>query len=303
MRIGIDLGGTKTEAILMDAAGAVAKRLRIPTPTDYESLLAALRELVERLERETGAKGPVIGVAMPGSISPATGKLRNSNTVWLNGTPFHEDLGRLFARPVRLANDANCFALSEAVDGAGAGASVVFGAILGTGCGGGVVVDGRAIEGASRIAGEWGHTPLPWARAEELPAPPCWCGRAGCLETWVSGSGLARWGSLTLGRTLSAEEIIALARQGTKEALGCLDLYCDRLARGLAVITDILDPDVIVLGGGLSNVEEIYPGVREKLPSYVFSDFVGARILRNAHGDSSGVRGAAWLWRADEIGE
>jgi fructokinase len=303
MRIGIDLGGTKTEAILMDAAGAVAKRLRIPTPTDYESLLTALRELVQRLESETAAKGRVIGVAMPGSISPATGKLRNSNTVWLNGTPFHEDLGRLFARPVRLANDANCFALSEAVDGAGAGAPVVFGAILGTGCGGGVVVHGRALEGASRIAGEWGHTPLPWARAEELPAPPCWCGRAGCLETWVSGSGLARWGSLRLGRTLSAEEIIALARQGAKEALDCLDLYCDRLARGLAVIADILDPDVIVLGGGLSNVEEVYPGVREKLPSYVFSDFVGVRILRNSHGDSSGVRGAAWLWRADEIGE
>jgi fructokinase len=303
MRIGIDLGGTKTEAILMDAHGAVVKRLRIATPPDYPRLLNELSDLVRRLEGEAGAQGRAIGVGMPGSISPAAGKVRNSNTIWLNGMPFEEDLARVFQRPVRIANDANCFALSEAVDGAGAGARVVFGAILGTGCGGGVCVDGRTIEGASRIAGEWGHTPLPWPRAEELPAPHCWCGRAGCLEVWISGSGLARWGSLRLGRTLSAEEIVALARHGASDALDCIDAYCDRLARGLAIVTDILDPDVIVLGGGLSNVEEIYPGVRGKLPPYVFSDFIGGRIVQNAHGDSSGVRGAAWLWRADEIGE
>jgi fructokinase len=287
----------------MDAHGAVVKRLRIATPPDYPRLLNELSELVRKLERDAGAEGRAIGVGMPGSISPATRKVRNSNTVWLNGMAFEEDLARVLRRPVRIANDANCFALSEAVDGAGAGARVVFGAILGTGCGGGVCVDGRVIDGASRIAGEWGHTPLPWPRAEELPAPPCWCGRAGCLEAWISGSGLARWGSLRLGRTLSAEEIVALARRGASDALDCIDLYCDRLARGLAVVTDILDPDVIVLGGGLSNVQEIYPGVREKLPPYVFSDFIGGRIVQNAHSDSSGVRGAAWLWRADEIGE
>ncbi len=300
MRIGIDLGGTKIEAALMDSRGGIVARLRIATPPDYHRLLVAMAEAVEEVEKEAGAAGRVVGLAMPGSLSPATGLVRNANSVWLNGKPFLQDLTRVLARPVRIANDANCFALSEATDGAGAGAKLVFGAILGTGCGGGVVIDGKVIEGASGIAGEWGHMPLPWPRPDELPFPACWCGRPGCLETWISGSGFARWGSHRLGRALQAEEIVAQARAGDGAAKACLDLYCDRLARALAVIMDVIDPDVIVFGGGMSNTEEIYPLVREKLAPYVFSDVIAARILPNMHGDSSGIRGAAWLWSADE---
>ena len=300
MRIGIDLGGTKIEAALMDSRGGIVARLRIATPPDYDRLLVAMAEAVEEVEKEAGAAGKVVGVAMPGSLSPATGLVRNANSVWLNGKPFLQDLTRVLARPVRIANDANCFALSEATDGAGAGAKLVFGAILGTGCGGGVVIDGKVIEGARGIAGEWGHMPLPWPRPDELPFPTCWCGRPGCLETWISGSGFARWGSQRLRRALQAEEIVAQARAGDGAAKACLDLYCDRLARALAVIMDVIDPDVIVFGGGMSNTEEIYPLVREKLAPYVFSDVIAARILPNVHGDSSGIRGAAWLWSADE---
>ncbi|MGE0829094.1 MAG: ROK family protein [Hyphomonadaceae bacterium] len=301
MRIGIDLGGTKMEAALMDAEGRIGARVRAPTPHAYAPFLAAIATLVAETEAEAGVRADVVGVASPGSLSPVTGLARNSNSTWINGRPLLQDLTRAFGRPVRIANDANCFALSEATDGAGKGAHVVFGAILGTGCGGGVVVDGRVIEGASGIAGEWGHIPLPWPRGDELPFEPCWCGRPGCLETWISGSGLARWGSQTLGRSLKAEEIVAASRAGDAGAQACMTLYCDRLARALAIIIDILDPDIIVLGGGLSNVEEIYDGVREKLPPYVFSDLIGARIVKNVHGDSSGVRGAAWLWRPEEI--
>ncbi|MGE0047011.1 MAG: ROK family protein [Hyphomonadaceae bacterium] len=300
MRIGIDLGGTKIEAALMDLGGAIVARLRIATPPDYPRLLEALAEVVEETEREAGVAGKVVGVAMPGSISPVTGMVRNANSVWLNGRPLLQDLTRVLARPVRVANDANCFALSEATDGAGAGAKTVFGAILGTGCGGGIVIDGKVLEGASGIGGEWGHIPLPWPRNDELPFEPCWCGRLGCLETWVSGSGLARWGSKRMGRTLRAEEIIDLSRAGDEAARACIDLYADRLARALAVMMDFIDPDVIVFGGGLSNVEEIYPLVRAKLPPYVFSDVIVAKIVKNVHGDSSGIRGAAWLWKAED---
>jgi len=301
MRIGIDLGGTKIEAALMDSQGAITARLRIATPPDYPRLLIAMAEAVEEVEREGGAKGRAVGVGMPGSLSPATGMMRNANSVWLNDRPLKQDLERVLARPVRMANDANCFALSEATDGAGAGAKVVFGMILGTGCGGGVVVDGRVIEGVNGVAGEWGHTPLPWPTPDELPFEADWCGRKGCLETWLSGSGLSRWGSIMLGEKTSAEDIVALARGGDAKGREIMDLYADRLARALAVVIDIIDPDVIVAGGGLSNVEEIYPAVREKLMPYVFSDVLKTRIVKNMHGDSSGVRGAAWLWRADEM--
>lgn len=302
MRIGIDLGGTKIEAALMDSQGAIRARLRIATPPDYERLLSAMAEAVEEVEKEAGgARGKVVGVAMPGSLSPVTGLMRNANSVWLNGKPLKEDLERVLARPVRMANDANCFALSEATDGAGAGAPVVFGVILGTGCGGGVVVDGKVIEGVNAIAGEWGHTPLPWPTPDELPFEADWCGRKGCLETWLSGSGLARWGSKILGRKADAEEIVALSRSGDATGAKIMDLYADKLARALAVVIDILDPDVIVAGGGLSNVEEIYPAVRAKLAPYVFSDVIKTRFVKNMHGDSSGIRGAAWLWRPDEV--
>lgn len=300
MRIGIDLGGTKIESALMDSGGAIVARLRIATPPDYPRLLIALAEAVEEVEKEAGAAGKVVGIAMPGSLSPVTGNVRNANSVWLNGMPLLQDAERVLQRPVRVANDANCFALSEATDGAAQGAKVVFGVILGTGCGGGLVVDGNVIEGVSGIGGEWGHIPLPWPRQDELPFEKDWCGKAGCLETWISGSGLSRWGSKALGRKLRAEEIVALSRTGDAAARAVMDEYADKLARALAVVIDILDPDVIVLGGGMSNTEEIYPAVRAKLPPYVFSDVIGTKIVRNMHGDSSGIRGAAWLWRADE---
>ncbi len=300
MRVGLDFGGTKIEAALLDAGGAIKARLRTPNPGDYPSALTAVGELVSAVERAAGVRAATVGLGMPGSLSPLSGLVRNSNSVWLNGKPFLEDVQRLLARSVRAANDANCFALSEAVDGAAAGAGVVFGIILGTGCGGGVVVNGRVIEGANRIAGEWGHTPLPWPSQAEREAPPCWCGRQGCLETWISGSGLARWGSAALGRTMSAREIVAASEAGEVRAQAVMEALEDRIARGLAVVVDILDPDVIVFGGGLSNVDRLYAGVRAKLAQYVFSDVLTTRLVRNAHGDSSGVRGAAWLFTAAE---
>lgn len=301
MRIGVDFGGTKIEAAALDASGAVLARTRVANPGSYAAALEAVAEVVAGVERAAGVPpGLAVGVGMPGSLSPATGRVRNANSVWLNGQPFLEDLTARLSRRVRCANDANCFALSEATDGAAADGRVVFGVILGTGCGGGVVVDKRVIEGVNGIGGEWGHTPLPWPSAEELKSPPCWCGRPLCLETWISGSGLARWGSEIMGRRMKSEEIVAAAAAGDAAARTCMDLHADRLARGLAVVMDILDPDVIVLGGGLSNVASIYPAVMEKLPPYVFSDVIKTRIVKNRHGDSSGVRGAAWLWGADD---
>lgn len=291
MRLGVDFGGTKIEAALLDSKGEILARQRVPNPGDYQSAVRAVAALTGRIEQETGARADTVGVAMPGSLSPLTGLVRNSNSVWLNGKPFFEDLKAALGRPLRVENDANCFALSEAVDGAAAGARVVFGVILGTGCGGGVVVDRKVIEGASGIGGEWGHTPLPWARADEVQ-PRDWCGRVGCLEQWISGTGFKRWAGISAG------EANERAEAGDPEARVLLDMLADRIARGLAVMIDILDPDVIVFGGGVSNIDSLYPSIRGKLLAHVFSDFVGAKIVKNKHGDSSGVRGAAWLFDA-----
>jgi fructokinase len=293
MRLGVDFGGTKIEAALMDGAGTIAARRRLPNPGVYDAALAVIVELAKALETEAGARANCVGVAMPGSLSPVTGLVRNANSVWLNGRPFLSDLQVALGRPVRIENDANCFALSEAVDGAAAHARVVFGVILGTGCGGGVVVDRRVLAGVNGVAGEWGHTPLPWARPDETPVRD-WCGRWNCLEQWISGSGFQRWAGM------SAAAADTAARAGDARARVALDLLADRIARGLAIVIDILDPDVIVLGGGVSNVASLYASVRGKLTAHVFSDVVKTEILRNKHGDSSGVRGAAWLFSAEE---
>jgi len=293
MRIGIDFGGTKIEAALLDFQGKIRVRRRVTNPGDYDAAVRAVAALVAQVEQESGAVAKTVGVAMPGSLSPVTGLVRNANSVWLNGRPFWQDLDAAIPPPVRIENDANCFALSEAVDGAGAGARVVFGVILGTGCGGGVVVDGKIVEGASGIGGEWGHTPLPWARPDEPPVRD-WCGRWGCLETWISGSGFKRWAGM------GASEANRRAQAGDPQARVALDLLADRIARGLAVMMDVIDPDAIVFGGGVSNVDALYPSIRGKLLAHVFSDFIAARVVKNMHGDSSGVRGAAWLFSPEE---
>jgi len=292
-RIGIDFGGTKIEAAALASHGDVVARRRVPNPGAYEAAVEAVRGLVAQVEAEAGVQEATVGVGIPGSISPKTGMIRNANSTWLNGKPFKQDLERALARPVRLENDANCFALSEASDGAAAGAEVVFGAILGTGCGGGVAVRGRTIEGVNGIAGEWGHTPLPWPTPEEYPGNQCWCGRGSCLETWISGTGLVKdYERATLRKVTGAE----IAASDDPQAVAALDRYIDRLGRGLAVICDILDPDVIVLGGGMSNVEALYERTPDAVKRHVFSDVFETRIVKAAHGDSSGVRGAAWLW-------
>jgi fructokinase len=296
IRIGVDFGGTKIEAAALDAEGGFRARVRAPSPASYEAALETVRTLVAEAERQAGAPAPAVGVAGPGSVSPASGLMRNANSTHLNGRPFPRDLARVLERPVRYANDADCLALSEATDGAGAGAVVVFGVILGTGCGGGLVTHGRLITGANAFAGEWGHTPLPWPDADEHPGPPCWCGRRGCMELWVSGSGFAR----AAGRP--PEAVIAAVRAGEAQAQAELDRYVDRLARGLAVVCDILDPDVIVLGGGMSNVEELYPRLPAAIGRHVFSDCFATPVRKAVHGDSSGVRGAAWLWPPEVAG-
>lgn len=294
-QIGIDFGGTKIEAAVLDRAGAFLTRRRVPTPDTYEAALRTVADLIAAVDSETGAAGSV-GVGLPGSISPRTGVMRNANTIYLNGTRFGEDLQQAIGRPVRLANDANCLALSEARDGAAAGARVTFAVIIGTGCGGGVVVDGRLVEGANGIAGEWGHVPLPWTRPDELPPPACWCGRHGCLEKWISGTGFRDDYERRTGRRPKGDEIVALARDGDAAAAATLDDYIDRLGRGLAVIADILDPDCFVLGGGMSNVTELYDRLPAVIDRYTFSDRWSARIVPAKWGDSSGVRGAAHLW-------
>jgi fructokinase len=301
MRIGIDLGGTKIEVIAFGDDGEVLFRDRVATPQeDYSGTLQVIAELVVRLERELGRQGTV-GIGMPGAISPATGLVKNSNSVCLNGRRFGRDLERLLRRPLRIANDANCFALSEATDGAAAGAEVVFGVILGTGTGGGVAVRGAILAGANAIAGEWGHNPLPWPHPEELPGPPCYCGKSGCIETYLSGPGLARDFRAAGGGSISALEIGAQAERGDEYADAVLARYEDRLARGLASVINILDPDMIVVGGGLSNIKRLYTEVPRLWRRYVFSDGVATRLVQARFGDSSGVRGAAWLWPREDL--
>ncbi len=298
MRIGIDLGGTKIEAIALGDEGRELFRHRVPTPVgDYAATLSAIADLISSIEEQFGKKGTV-GIGTPGAISPRTGLMKNSNSVVLNGRPLDRDLAATLGREVRLQNDANCFALSEAVDGAAREASVVFGVIIGTGVGAGIVIDRRVISGRNRIAGEWGHNPLPWPRAEELPGPPCYCGKTGCIETFLSGAGLAREFRIRTGRDSTANEISSAANTGDIDALAVMGTYEDRLARGLAHVINILDPDAIVLGGGLSNVERLYRNVPALIQRYVFSDGVETPMVRAKHGDSSGVRGAAWLWPA-----
>lgn len=292
IRIGVDFGGTKIEAAALDAQGRFQARVRGASPRDYAAGLDAVRDLVAEAERQAGIQHASVGVGGPGSPSPATGLMRNANSTELNGQPFPADLARVLERPVRYANDANCLALSEAVDGAGAEHRVVFAAILGTGCGAGLAVDKAILEGRNAFAGEWGHMPLPWPTDAEHPAPSCWCGRRGCMELWVSGPGLAK----DHGGGLSGEQIIGAARNGERSAADALDRYVDRLARGLAVICDVLDPDVIVLGGGMSNVGELYERLPTAIAPLVFSDLFETEIRPAMHGDSSGVRGAAWLW-------
>ncbi|MET0385497.1 MAG: ROK family protein [Polyangiales bacterium] len=295
VRFGIDLGGTKIELIALDDAGVRAQR-RVATPShDYDAIIEAVARLVEETEASLGVRGSV-GVGMPGALSRSTHTIKNSNTVCLNGRPFDRDLSRRLARPIRIQNDANCFALSEAVDGAGAGAEVVFGVILGTGVGGGIVVDQRALIGCNAIAGEWGHNPLPYPQPSDAPAPACYCGRSGCIETYLSGPALARDHAQHTGEQVTASEIAAHASAGDPAALASLERYAERLARGLAGVINLLDPDVIVLGGGVSQISWLYGRIPALLPHYTFSDHVDTRIVQARHGDSSGVRGAAWLW-------
>jgi fructokinase len=300
IRLGVDLGGTKIEAVALDAAGRELARRRVATPRgDYARTLQAIVDLVAAIERETEA-GCSVGIGTPGAASARTGCMKNSNSTWLNDQPLVGDLEAALGRPVRIANDANCFALAEAVDGAARGARIVFGVILGTGVGGGIVVDGRVLEGANAIAGEWGHNPIPWPRDDERPGPACYCGRAGCIETFLSGPGLAADHARTTGEALISEAIVDRAAAGDAGSEATLARYEDRLARALAHVINIVDPDVIVLGGGLSNIARLYANVPRLWTPYVFSDEVATRLSRNAHGDSGGVRGAAWLWNSEE---
>lgn len=299
LRIGVDVGGTKIEIVALDAGGAERLRLRADTPRgDYHATLNGIAELVQRVEDTLGGRGTV-GVGIPGIESPATGLVKNANSTWLIGKPLSRDLERVLARPIRLANDANCFAMSEASDGAAAGAHTVFGVILGTGVGGGIVIDGKPLVGANAIAGEWGHNAMPWPEDDERPGPQCYCGRSGCIETFLSGPALARDFAASRpgrGEPLEAHEIVVLAGTGDPAAVAALERYERRLGRALASVINVLDPDVIVLGGGLSNIDRLYENVPALWSRSVFSDRVATKLMRNKHGDSSGVRGAAWLW-------
>ena len=296
MRIGIDLGGTKIEGIVLGQAGTEVARRRVATPRgDYDATLRTIVALVRALEQDAGARCRV-GVGMPGTISRATGLVKNANSTWLNGRPFDRDLAAALDRDVRFSNDANCFALSEAHDGAARGARVVFGVIIGTGTGGGIVVDGRVLEGRNGVGGEWGHNALPWPEPSELPGPDCYCGRRGCIETFLSGPGLAGDFARATGELTPGEEVVRRAAGGNAPARQAIDRYEHRMARALASIINVLDPDAIVLGGGLSNVESLYERVPALWGRWVFSDRVDTPLLKAAHGDSSGVRGAAWLF-------
>jgi len=297
MRIGVDLGGTKIEAIALDAAGNELRRVRVATPKgEYEGTVEAIAALVREMEATLQQSGSV-GVGIPGTVAAATGLVKNANSTWLNGMPFERDLSSALKREVRCANDANCFAISEATDGAARGLEVVFGVIFGTGCGGGIAVNGGVHPGRNGVAGEWGHIPLPWAVAEEQPGPLCYCGRHGCLETWISGTGFEWDFARSTSRNLRGSEIVAAAAAGDAEAEMALTRLIGRMARGLAVIVNVLDPDIIVLGGGLSNLDRLYDGaLARQMSEYSFGGGVTTPIVRNLHGDSSGVRGAAWLW-------
>ena len=297
-RLGIDLGGTKIEILALDEQGAERFRQRVPTPQgDYAAILRAIATLVDAAEKTLGATGSV-GIGTPGSISRATGLLRGSNTVCLNGKPVKHDFEHTLGREIRITNDANCFALSEASDGAGRGFDVVFGVILGTGVGGGIVVNGRVLDGPNAIAGEWGHNPLPWPRDDERPGEPCFCGRRGCIETFLCGLALERDHARSTSERLTTHEIVARAKRGDAASVASLGRYEERLARALAHVMNILDPDVIVLGGGLSNIDSLYVDIPKLWGAWVFSDRVDTRLLKHVHGDASGVRGAAWLWPA-----
>ncbi len=296
MRIGVDIGGTKIEVAALDRDGSIRLRRRAPAPAgDYDAIIATVTALVEVSETEMGHRASV-GVAIPGAISPATGLVKNANSTCLVGKPFDRDLMAALRRPVRLANDANCFALSEATDGAAAGATVVFGVILGTGVGGGVVVDGRVLSGPNAIAGEWGHSPLPWPQDDERPGPLCYCGKRGCVETFLSGPSLARDHRAVTGEEADPAALAQRAANGEALAQATLARYVDRLARGLATVINLLDPEIIVLGGGIGQIAALYHAVPERWGAYVFSDTVATKLLPPRWGDSSGVRGAAWLW-------
>ena len=298
MRIGVDVGGTKIEAIALTDAGDVLVRHRVTSPQgDYRATLQAIVALIQFVEESTRQSGS-IGVAIPGTISAATGLVKNANSTWLNLQPLARDLSEQLARPVRFANDANCFALSESVDGAAAGAASVFGVIVGTGTGGGLVVNGDVVVGVNGIAGEWGHNPMPWPEHDEWPGPPCYCGRTGCIETFLSGPGLSRDFCEVTGKALTAAEIAARAGDGDADATRCIARYTARFARALASVINLFDPEVIVLGGGLSNIAQLYSSVPAGWSRFVFSDVVTTRLVKARHGDSSGVRGAAWLWPA-----
>jgi fructokinase len=301
-RIGVDLGGTKIEAAAFDSAGAVSLRRRRPTPAgDYAGTIAEIVDLITAIEADLGSRATV-GIGIPGTVVSATGLVKNANSTWLNGRPLADDVERALGRAVRFSNDANCFALSEAADGgAAAGSRCVFGVILGTGVGGGIVLDGRVLVGANAIAGEWGHNPLPAPQPDELPGPVCYCGRRGCIETFLSGPGIAADHLRHSGRSLAAPEIAAGAAAGDSDCRATLDRYAERLARALAVVVNILDPDAIVLGSGLSQLAFLYDEVPRRWGRHIFSDTVATRLLPPRYGDSSGVRGAAWLWRPEEV--
>jgi fructokinase len=299
VRIGIDLGGTKIEFVALEGDGRELHKHRVPTPRgDYEATVRAIKEGVERIERELG-RSATVGVGIPGTISNVTHAVKNANSTWMNGKPFDKDLSTALNREVRCANDANCLAVSEATDGAGAGKRLVFAVILGTGCGGGIAIDGHVHNGPNGVAGEWGHTVLPWMRPEEFPGPECYCGFRGCIETWISGTALEKDYQRATNTKLLGKEIVTRSAAGEREAMACLDRYEDRLTRSLAQIVNILDPDVIVLGGGVSQVPRLYQNVPKRLHEYVFGREADTPVLVAKHGDASGVRGAAWLWPLD----
>ena len=299
-RIGVDLGGTKVEGAAIDTSGTTCVRRRLPTPVhDYRGTIEAIVELVRAIEHESGATASV-GIGIPGAVSPMTGLVKNANSTWLIGRPLQGDVESALGRPVRLANDANCFALSEAIDGAGAAAETAFGVILGTGVGGGIAIRRQILVGANAIAGEWGHNPLPWPAPDEVPGPPCYCGRSGCLETFLSGPAMSEDHRRYTGQTLSTREIVRAADDGEPLCRATLERYMHRLARGLASVINVIDPDAIVLGGGLSSIAALYEHIPQLWTRYIFSDRIVTRLLRPVHGDASGVRGAAWLWGVDE---